>query len=213
MSTFLTADPHFGHENIIRYCNRPFAHVAEMNRSLIERWNSRVHKRDTVKVLGDFCCHLSDKDALEIFNALNGSKELIIGNHDLDRKGKVIQSVARLPWAKPPTHYGEIKHDGHRIVLSHYAALTWNGSHHGSFMAFGHSHATLPSLPGSIDVGVDAQNFYPISVEEFVKQAKQSIIEAPARIAKVKEMLDMLEPRIAERASKLINPEIDCNKD
>jgi len=206
MSTFLTADPHFGHGNIIRYCNRPFADADEMNRTLIERWNARVNKRDTVKILGDFGFHLSDKEALEIFNALNGSKELIIGNHDLDRKGRVIQSVARLPWAKPPTHYSEIKHDGHRIILSHYAALTWNGSHHGSFMAFGHSHDTLPSLPGSIDVGVDAQNYYPISVEEFVRQAKESLLDAPARIAKVKEMLDEMTPRLLERAAKLNEP-------
>lgn len=203
MTTFLTADFHFGHENIIKYCRRPFANSYDMTKGLIERFNSRVHKRDHVKILGDFCFHQSDKEALEIFNALNGSKELIIGNHDLDRKGKVIQAVARLPWTKPPTHYSEIKHDGHRIVLSHYAALTWNGSHYGSFMAFGHSHSTLPSIPGSIDVGVDAQDYYPISVEEFIQQAKQSLLDAPARIAKVKQMLDEMAPKLVERGEKI----------
>lgn len=202
MSTFLTADLHFNHANIIKFCNRPFANTEEMNRTLIERWNARVNPRDTVKILGDFG-FLTDQKALEIFEALNGSKELIIGNHDLDRKGKLLQSLARLPWAKPPTHYAEIKHSGHRIILTHYAGLTWSGSHHGSFQAYGHSHGTLPSLPGSIDVGVDAQNYAPISVEEFISQAKQSLREAPDRIAKVKKMLDDLTPKMQERAEKL----------
>jgi len=177
MKTFLTGDTHFGHANIIRYCSRPFTSVEEMNRKLIENWNAVVGPKDTVWHLGDFGM-LSDREAADIFHALNGEKNLIIGNHDVDKRGRVVQSIARLPWKREPTHLAEIKHNGNIIVLSHYAGLTWNKAHYGSYQAFGHSHGGIHSLPGSVDVGVDNQDFRPISVEEFVRQAEESIHNA-----------------------------------
>ena len=52
---FFTSDSHFGHENIIRFCKRPFNSVREMNEELIHRWNSKVRPNDIVFHLGDFC--------------------------------------------------------------------------------------------------------------------------------------------------------------
>ena len=42
MSIWFTADEHYGHENIIRHCNRPFADAAEMERELVRRHNALV---------------------------------------------------------------------------------------------------------------------------------------------------------------------------
>lgn len=53
MTTWFTADLHFGHANIINYSGRPFADVTAMNQALIERWNASIHPDDTVWVLGD----------------------------------------------------------------------------------------------------------------------------------------------------------------
>lgn len=78
---FLIGDPHFGHRNIIRYCNRPFETVEQMNETLIKNWNKAVGKQDIVYVLGDFA--LCGKDRIiEITQKLNGRKRLILGNHD-----------------------------------------------------------------------------------------------------------------------------------
>lgn len=78
---YLIADPHFNHKNIIKYCNRPFSSVDEMNQVLIKNWNNTVKKEDRIFVLGDFC--LSGKDKIiEIGKQLNGRKTLILGNHD-----------------------------------------------------------------------------------------------------------------------------------
>ena len=49
---YFTADTHFDHANIIRFCNRPFATVEEMNETLIANWNRKVHGNDTVYILG-----------------------------------------------------------------------------------------------------------------------------------------------------------------
>jgi calcineurin-like phosphoesterase family protein len=39
-NTWLTADFHLGHANIIRYCSRPFATVDEMDQAILEQLNA-----------------------------------------------------------------------------------------------------------------------------------------------------------------------------
>ena len=78
---FLIGDCHFGHRNIIKYCNRPFDNVEEMTEGLIKNWNSVVGKNDIVYVVGDFALCGKTK-IIEISKRLNGRKRLILGNHD-----------------------------------------------------------------------------------------------------------------------------------
>lgn len=78
---FFIADTHFGHENIIKYENRPFQSVEDMDNSLISNWNSVVSNQDQVFLLGDFSMYNKDK-SVNICRQLNGNKILIKGNHD-----------------------------------------------------------------------------------------------------------------------------------
>jgi len=80
-STFFTSDTHFYHENIIKYCSRPFSSVDEMNKAMIDNWNNVVGKNDIVWHLGDFCFGKKD-NIMEIFPKLNGKINLVMGNHD-----------------------------------------------------------------------------------------------------------------------------------
>ncbi len=79
MKVFFIADTHFGESNIIRYENRPFADVYEMDARLISRWNSAVGSEDVVYHLGDFSIEGRES---EILSKLNGIKHLVKGNHD-----------------------------------------------------------------------------------------------------------------------------------
>ena len=81
---FYISDLHqqFGHANILRFDNRPFSNVQDMERTIIKNWNERVTKDDTVYILGDFCWGLED-EWIRILDQLNGMKVLIRGNHDL----------------------------------------------------------------------------------------------------------------------------------
>jgi len=82
MATYLISDTHFDHANVIKYCNRPFKNVTEMQKVMIEKWNQYVMPEDTVFHLGDLVMH-SDPDKLRgLLNKLNGTKHLILGNHD-----------------------------------------------------------------------------------------------------------------------------------
>ena len=78
---YFTADTHFGHANIIKFCNRPFSDVHEMNEYMIAAWNERVCDNDTIFIIGDMFFK-SDINPEETLFSLKGKKRLIIGNHD-----------------------------------------------------------------------------------------------------------------------------------
>ena len=90
---YITSDTHFNHSNIIKYCNRPFHDIYEMNQAIIDRWNSIVNDNDIVYHLGDFAFIRRDNLELsyaqqlrqqirEFVDRLNGKIILIKGNHD-----------------------------------------------------------------------------------------------------------------------------------
>src|ERR1700690_2381531 len=80
MTRWFTSDLHFGHNNIIRYCQRPFRDVHEMHNAMIQTWNETVKEGDEVYVVGDFS--LSARYCKEFLPRLNGTKILVVGNHD-----------------------------------------------------------------------------------------------------------------------------------
>jgi calcineurin-like phosphoesterase family protein len=161
MKYFFTSDHHFSHNNIIKFCNRPFSSVTEMNDEMIDRYNSVVNKRDIVFIVGDFSFDTKPKNH---FDKLNGQKFLIKGNHD---KKKTID----LPWAGV-FDIKEVVINKQPIVLHHYSMRSWNKSFHGSWHLYGHSHGTLPPHGLSFDVGVDTNNFYPYSFDDVVEKMK-----------------------------------------
>jgi len=82
--TFVYADPHFSHFNIMRYAQRPWTEVAKMDSDLIKLYNTVVEKDDVVYWLGDVTLQPPDKVhwLRRILGKMNGTKHLIFGNHD-----------------------------------------------------------------------------------------------------------------------------------
>lgn len=109
----LTSDSHFGHANVIPYCQRPFRDVAHMNEVLIQNWNSVVNPEDEVIHLGDFS--FNERVVAEILPRLNGKKTLVLGNHDKPHpanKGKTPEKF--LEWVNKYQELG-----WHEVVLQH----------------------------------------------------------------------------------------------
>lgn len=158
---WFTADTHLNHAKIIGYCRRPFTCVEEMDEAMIKNWNDRVGKGDTVYHLGDFAFAKSEGDVKRYLGRLHGQVHLILGNHDRKRI-KFLSGFASVK------DYDEINIEGQKIVLMHYAMTVWNGSHHGSWSLYGHSHGTLPRNFNrkQFDVGVDCWEFCPLSFEK-----------------------------------------------
>lgn len=81
MKIFFIADTHFGDRNIIRYENRPFSNIRDMDDILINNWNNIVSEEDRVFLAGDFSAYGFEKSRT-ICHQLNGEKFLVMGNHD-----------------------------------------------------------------------------------------------------------------------------------
>lgn len=178
MTIWLTSDTHFGHQGALEMCGRPFADVAAMDEGLIQIWNAVVRPRDTVWHLGDFALGPRGT-AARVFGKLNGTKHLVVGNHD----GRDVLSC---PWASVHD-VAEQRVDGVRLVLCHYPMLSWRGSAYNrggevtSIMCHGHVHGTpansrLPHQdPCRVDVGVDMHSMAPVAAEAVVAGVRMAV--------------------------------------
>jgi calcineurin-like phosphoesterase family protein len=170
MSNFFTSDLHFGHANIIRFSGRPFATAAEMDETLINNWNCIVDEFDHIYIIGDVSFHNAARTR-EILASLNGIKYLVYGNHD-----QVIRNNKNLREFFAETHEllerdFLLNDEKIKIVMCHYAMRVWNKSHYGSLHLYGHSHGGMPDDgTRSMDVGVDVNGMYPVSLEEIVEK-------------------------------------------
>ena len=196
---FFTSDTHFGHENIIKYCKRPFANADEMDDTLIKNWNSVVGPNDTVFHLGDFAWG----DPLVWNNALdklNGHIHLILGNHDMKNiKEGYMDRFASVSFQKQ-IYIGNVC-----IYLNHYPFLCYAGSYRLKrkvWDLFGHvhsdpnlydfsfiddlevkeiltnDHARLQHLlPTQYDVGVDNNNYTPVSFDTVQKIIDKQLVD------------------------------------
>lgn len=158
MAKYYISDLHFHHFNIIKFCNRPFTSIFDMNQTMITNWNNTVKNDDEVYFLGDFSFSKKDIDIENVFNLLNGKKYLILGNHD-------HSPTKRLPWVWVKDIY-EMVDAKDRIVLFHYPMREWNGFYRKTYHLFGHTHGKLPNTAYSCDVGVDSWNYTPVTMAQ-----------------------------------------------
>lgn len=158
--TLFTADLHFGHANILRFCSRPFADIDAHDRALVENWNAVVGPRDIVYVVGDFAYKCHPQRLKQLFDALRGHKHLVVGNHDLT-------PTRSLPW-ETVSERAVVSVDNVRLVLDHYPGRSWAGSNRGSIQLFGHTHGRLPDLHNACDVGVDRWGYMPTTLPQIV---------------------------------------------
>ena len=171
---YFTSDLHFGHTNIIKYCNRPFESVEDMDKALISNWNETVQPDDEIYILGDFTMR-GPGNARGYLSALNGRKYLIVGNHDqfLDQFN---ETESWFEWVKD---YAVVDFDGISFVLFHYPIVEWFRFGKGSIHLYGHLHNSEPAvtkIPPNIrafNVGVDVNDFSPVSVDEILKRANK----------------------------------------
>lgn len=164
--TFLIADLHFGDEGIIRYENRPFGSVEEMDRTLIGNWNRTVSEEDTVFVLGDFSRYGEDEDR-KLLSELKGHKILILGNHDRHRSCEKWRELGFDECVEWPVIYKEF------FIFSHEPVYLNKNMPYANF--FGHVHgnpmyATVSRQ--SYCLSVERIGYKPITFEEAWEQCQ-----------------------------------------
>ncbi len=161
---WFTSDLHLGHKLAVNMCDRPFESVEEMNETLIRNFNSCVKKNDTVYILGDLSFRIPVVQANELISRLNGKKILCKGNHDRKYAPELFEGMY---------DFLQVSLNGFNMSLMHYPLMSWPKSRHGSLHLHGHIHSkpdyNLQQKEAGIlryDVGVDANNYYPVSLEQ-----------------------------------------------
>lgn len=194
---WFTSDLHFGHENIIRYTNRPYHSVDNMNKLLIMNWNERVGPDDEVYVIGDVALGKL-RETVPLCLQLNGKKYLVPGNHDGctpgHRKfGRAMIDLYQasgfeiLPEQVLKVYMAQLTQFPHHasttFLLCHYPYAKGAVEKHGKdeqtdartpkpgdyWLLHGHTHQPeRVTGPKSIHVGVDAWGQRPVSMEEIM---------------------------------------------
>lgn len=171
---FFIADTHFGHEGIIRLCDRPYASQTEMDYSMITAWNKRVTWNDTVYIIGDLMYRCEDPH--HILTHLNGKKRLIIGNHD----GSWMSKVDVQKHFLSADLMLELS-DGQRgLTLCHYPLLTWKREKK-TYMIHGHIHNNtgadywplILERDHLLNAGADINGFAPVTFEELLNNNRR----------------------------------------
>lgn len=179
---WFTSDTHFGHHNVIRYCNRPFRDKYEMDRVMIENWNRVVKPKDLIYHLGDVSFYGVTKTTA-IVKRLNGIKMLIRGNHDKGETYYIRAGFTGYAQSKPTTPF-----KFEEFFLSHYPY--WECYDHddrkhkfadrmlkqqgNQWLLCGHVHEVWKNKGRCINVGVDQWNFTPVHIDE-IRAYKKSL--------------------------------------
>jgi len=175
---FFTADTHFCHSNIINLCGRPFAELEQMNNALVKNWNSCIKNDDEIYILGDFIFKGNGTDANNILRRLNGIKYLIKGNHDKFLEDETFDK-SNFEWIKD---YFVLDYKKIKIILFHYPIFEWQGYFGDAIHLYGHVHNCGNKIEEqkrfkllgkrAIIVGVDVNDFKPISIEKIIKMVE-----------------------------------------
>jgi calcineurin-like phosphoesterase family protein len=164
---YFTSDEHYGHDEIITHCKRPFRNSQIMIREIVKRHNSLVTEEDTVYHLGDFTMAGPGRSIYveQLLRRLNGTHILILGNHDriapMEYVSVGFQSVH--------TSY-MINRGDHTVVMAHDPSI-WNTvADKGVIFLCGHIHNLFKSVPEKliVNVGVDVWDFYPITLTQIL---------------------------------------------
>lgn len=163
---YFTSDFHYGHRNILLYCNRPFDSISQMNTQLIKNYNSIVEHDAIVYILGDFS-FLNTESTKQILKAMKGFKYLIKGNHDRKPNSYYRELGFREVYNKPILY-------GDKYILSHEPIdeNLLNGSK--LINIFGHVHERGPSqTKNSYCVCLEKHDYKPVSLSQIEEQVRK----------------------------------------
>jgi calcineurin-like phosphoesterase family protein len=170
MARFYIADPHFGHEGVIRMNSRPFQTVEEMDQTIIDNWNAAVVESDEVYIIGDFMFRSKQRPEYYL-DQLKGIKHLILGNHE-----KWTNKINLSLYFESVSQIKEISDHSRHIILCHYPTAEWPRYYKGSFHIFGHIHNNrdceafkyYENQSNMFNAGVDINHFTPVTLEQLM---------------------------------------------
>lgn len=178
---YYIGDMHLGHKNVIKYDDRPFETVEEMDSILIENWNSVVSDDDDVYIIGDFI-YRSSNIAVYYLEQLKGHKHLIIGNHDLN----TIEDEKACAYFDSIERLGYVKDGTTDVVMCHYPIAEWNGKRrkkNRAYHVYSHLHNRRDAIYdfmkyqcGALNAGCMINNYTPATLSQLIEN-NQSFVQ------------------------------------
>lgn len=176
------SDPHFFHNNIIRYCDRPFVDAAHQREEMVRRYNEIVNPDDHVLYLGDLFLP-SGREGHEFMNRLNGRKSIVTGNHDRGLTNNRLQGLG-FELIEHRFFYTEL--DEIRVCCCHFPYVGFSSDNRYNdrrppieddvVLIHGHVHAKQRTTwMNTVHAGVDAWDFKPASIDDVSELVKQCI--------------------------------------
>jgi len=162
------------HDKDFIWKTRGYANIFEMNKDLIDKWNSVVTSEDVVYHLGDVMLG-NLEDGIKCLHQLNGNIHIIRGNHCTDKR---VTEFLKSYNVLDVTYADVFKANKHWVFyLSHYPSLVANeGDRKKIFNLSGHIHTTDKFLLAKhqiYNVGVDAHNGFPVSIDEIIEDIRE----------------------------------------
>lgn len=117
---YFWSDQHFFHNNIIKYSNRPFRNVGEMNKNMFENYKKHIKDDDVVIFGGDLAFgHIEEIN--EMLCEMPGTKILIIGNHDFENNGE-LKKYRKFDFMSSFINFKikDLQNNDIDVLLSHY---------------------------------------------------------------------------------------------
>ena len=158
---YIWSDLHLGHTNIIRYCNRPFADVEEMNKVLLRNWRETIKGDDTIINLGDFCFRWTSERIQNTLANLPGHKILILGNHDREHNVDWWRNAGFQEVYPYPIIYKQW------YILSHEDVFLNDKMPY--INIHGHRHQVKLDSKCHINVSVECLDYKPVLFDELIK--------------------------------------------
>ena len=167
---YFISDTHFGHENILKFGNRPFETLRQMEKTILKNLNTTLEKGDILYHLGDLAWTKEGFDTF--FHGLRKDISIfwIAGNHDR----RVAQYASRIIQM---VDLKEIKIQKNKTTLCHYPLVTWPSAPYNGWHLYGHIHKNTgsdkligPYLNGkTMNVNVEYTNYRPVSEDKIVE--------------------------------------------
>jgi calcineurin-like phosphoesterase family protein len=152
---FVVSDLHLGHENIIKYCRRPFSSAAEMDEVLINNWNRVVHGSEEVLFLGDLRYGPGAAPRDEYLGKLAGNITFVKGNHD-------EEGPDQLPYAKK--RFGGVEflfiHDPEQAPADHPGWIIHGHAHNNDIREF----PFVDFIHRRVNVSIEMTGYRPVSL-------------------------------------------------
>lgn len=171
---YFISDTHFSHKGSLHWPNgnaRPFQDVVQMNKTIIDNWNSLVRDTDTVYHLGDFAYKTSMSGIKRLFCELRGNIILVKGNHD----GRTLKVNKQQPRFDSVHDIVELEYNNKLFVLCHYPIESWKNKSHGAIHLHGHCHGGGTLIKNRLDMSVEAIGYKPISIDDVISLVENGI--------------------------------------